>query len=64
MSTELKVGDVVRLRSGGPDMTVHTVDNDGSVYCQWFENKKLENASFMTATLVKIDPAKRGPVVL
>jgi uncharacterized protein YodC (DUF2158 family) len=31
----LKVGDVVRLNSGGPDMTVLAVDETG-VLCTWF----------------------------
>lgn len=32
---ELKVGSVVRLKSGGPRMTVEAVE-DGEVHCEWF----------------------------
>jgi uncharacterized protein YodC (DUF2158 family) len=29
-------GDVVKLKSGGPDMTVTNVANDGRIQCHWF----------------------------
>lgn len=55
MSEKFKVGNVVRLKSGGPDMTVayagpvdfkHSVRND-LVSCKWFVSKtKLENDRF------------------
>lgn len=37
------VGDIFRLKSGGPDMTVRTLPVTGSVVyiCQWFAGKKL-----------------------
>jgi uncharacterized protein YodC (DUF2158 family) len=31
-----KVGDVVQLKSGGPAMTVTSVNDDGTFYCEWF----------------------------
>ena len=34
----LKIGDIVRLKSGGPDMTV-TACYDGYVEVQWFYNR-------------------------
>jgi uncharacterized protein YodC (DUF2158 family) len=42
------VGDIVKLKSGGPDMTVRIVpDATGKTYtCQWFAGKKLEQGSF------------------
>lgn len=33
---DLKVGDVVMLKSGGPSMTVDQVDGD-HVWCCWFD---------------------------
>ncbi len=30
-------GDVVQLKSGGPEMTVVEVDEKGRVTCTWFE---------------------------
>ncbi|WP_370679391.1 YodC family protein [Comamonas sp. GB3 AK4-5] len=31
-----QVGDVVRLKSGGPSMTVTYLGERGSVSCEWF----------------------------
>lgn len=48
---QFQVGDLVVLKSGGPVMTVHYVDPDGSCSCTWFAGKKNENAHFQGATL-------------
>jgi len=49
---ELKCGDVVVLKSGGPDMTVGTKGvADASVYCLWFESLFLRTAEFPIASL-------------
>jgi len=29
-SQELKIGDVVKLKSGGPTMTIHSIEKSGS----------------------------------
>ena len=36
----LKVGDIVRLKSGGPNMTVSVVNEPGAIHCQWFNQEK------------------------
>jgi len=48
-----KVGDVVMLKSRGPDMTVQDpkVVND-LVECQWFGGRKLERGRFPPGSLV------------
>jgi uncharacterized protein YodC (DUF2158 family) len=58
MATELNVGDRVRLKSGGPVMTISEGNyGDGSsVLCQWFAGTKLETGIFPLATL---ESAKR-----
>ena len=34
---QLKVGDVVKLKSGGPEMTVYSVsESKPEVWCVWF----------------------------
>ena len=46
MAQEWKIGDVVKLKSGGPKMTVTTVDRARSgnpiVWCMWFDEKGPE----------------------
>ena len=64
-SQDLQVGTIVKLKSGGPDMTVEEVvigystnKPTGDVDCQWFAGKKLEKGRFPVASLelVKQDP--------
>ncbi len=59
MSEKFKVGDVVKLNSGGPEMTVtaigpvdfvHSVRND-LASCKWFSGTKLESGRFQDAEL-------------
>jgi uncharacterized protein YodC (DUF2158 family) len=55
MAAQLKVGNIVRLRSGGPLMTVTLIDTlDGalSAWCSWFDEKnKAEKDTFPVASL-------------
>ena len=49
MTDTLKVGDVVRLKSGGPNMTIREVgDVYGklTVWCSWFAGKEFRQESF------------------
>lgn len=46
MSTEIKAGDVVKLKSGGPTMTVSEIgyeqgyeNGPQSAWCDWFDDK-------------------------
>nr|WP_298167085.1 DUF2158 domain-containing protein [uncultured Pseudomonas sp.] len=60
MSTgkEFKVGDIVKLKSGGPEMTVKNWSDYHKHYvCQWFAGKKLEQGEFKADSLklVEID---------
>ena len=42
-----KIGDLVRLKSGGPVMSVKSsimpLLNEEGIYCQWFDDKKKLN---------------------
>ena len=52
----LQIGDVVQLKSGGPTMTVHQVNNDRSVICQWFDRDgALKTEPFQPAQLKKVE---------
>ncbi|WP_083222516.1 DUF2158 domain-containing protein [Ensifer sp. LC163] len=35
----MKPGSIVKLKSGGPSMTVRWID-DGDAYCEWFSEVK------------------------
>jgi uncharacterized protein YodC (DUF2158 family) len=47
---KLKAGNIARLRSGGPNMTVESVASDG-VWCLWFEGKRRNRKLFPASTL-------------
>lgn len=51
---QFQVGDVVRLKSGGPAMTVQRLEHDDTVSCVWFLEGKPEERFFVTSTLQKV----------
>jgi uncharacterized protein YodC (DUF2158 family) len=58
----VKAGDVVRLKSGGPDMTVVEVEVDGKVaICTWFDaDGKLQGDRFPVEIIRKAGPPSLG----
>lgn len=61
---ELHVGDVVKLKSGGPDMTVmeypvkiaHGENVTSHAICQWFdEDGKKSQGTFIVESLEKVN---------
>jgi uncharacterized protein YodC (DUF2158 family) len=62
MSIEFKEGDVVRLKSGGPIMTVEKIGEgpytkESRVWCQWFDDKKqLQEKDFAPNVLQRHIP--------
>ena len=51
---DLKIGDVVRLKSCGPKMTVCEIMDKG-VKCIWFHEGSLGTHVFLTETLDKLE---------
>ncbi|NNJ67622.1 MAG: DUF2158 domain-containing protein [Boseongicola sp.] len=45
-------GDVVRLKSGGPPMTVESVVSGDVATCVWFSEERKFNTMFVMSTLV------------
>jgi uncharacterized protein YodC (DUF2158 family) len=48
VTLKFAIGDVVKLNSDGPDMTVKQLPQKLSphYHCQWFAGKKLESGNF------------------
>ncbi len=62
MADQLKVGDVVELKSGGPQMTIEAIDTYGTdrekAGCVWFNKTDRKTAVFELDTLVKKEKVK------
>ncbi len=57
-------GDTVRLKSGGPVMTVSKLINN-FVHCTWFDEKhKLQSGSFTPEQLVADDGTPVLPILI
>ncbi|CAN8139122.1 DUF2158 domain-containing protein [uncultured Thiomicrorhabdus sp.] len=59
-----QVGEIVKLKSGGPGMTVKEIIlnmNDefcGNYRCQWFAGKKLDSGVFPEESLLKVEDSE------
>lgn len=49
---ELKIGDVVVLKSGGPLMTIINIENNKAI-CSWFDKNKPNQSIFILTSIVK-----------
>ncbi len=48
-------GEIVQLKSGGPKMTVQSIDEKyNSIHCQWFAGSKLNDGHFTEESLIKV----------
>jgi uncharacterized protein YodC (DUF2158 family) len=43
---QFRVGDVVQLKSGGPDMTVSHILPSGNMFCVWFDGSEKREETF------------------
>ncbi|KAA0573475.1 DUF2158 domain-containing protein [Azospirillum sp. Sh1] len=59
-SKQFPVGTIVKLKSGGPEMTVRTKTDGGFLYAQWFAGKKLEQGHFPVDSLEEIKPTPKA----
>lgn len=64
---QFAVGTIVKLKSGGPDMTIKEVvvgyttkKPTGDVICQWFAGKGLQQGTFPTDSLELVKPEAKG----
>jgi len=63
MTQELRDGDVVRLKSGGPPMTIEKIGKFGyekevRAMCVWFDGKQRKAELFVLTSLEKAEPPK------
>jgi uncharacterized protein YodC (DUF2158 family) len=52
------VGDLVQLKSGGPEITINGIRAHGSVSCVWMRGNKLQKGTFSKAALQVPQPKK------
>lgn len=51
-----EVGDIVKLKAGGPDMAINIFSQyNGGYKCQWFAGKKLEEGYFPADSLELVE---------
>lgn len=60
---DFKIGDKIKLKSGGPTMTVHEVDPDqGICLCSWFDiDDRYCSQEFYVEMLILEEEERRGP---
>ena len=57
MMSDLKIGDVVYLKSGGLAMTINSKANYGNNWaCTWFIGNEHNKANFLPDALTKENP--------
>jgi uncharacterized protein YodC (DUF2158 family) len=60
MAHNFKVGETVKLNSGGPLMTVDSINGE-DIYCEWFDDKgQHQGRTFKAHTLTRDDG---GPTI-
>jgi uncharacterized protein YodC (DUF2158 family) len=56
MTSELKIGDVVMLKSGGPLMVVkEMIAPEGDIFCVWFDGPERYGSRFRPEDLSPLD---------
>jgi uncharacterized protein YodC (DUF2158 family) len=55
MAEEIKTGDVVKLKSGGPKMTADMHSTTGIWSCKWFVGEDLHYGDFESEALEKVE---------
>ncbi len=64
MTNKLKTGDIVHLKSGGPNMTIAEIDKDRhnnyTIFCHWFAGAKRESGWYAEETIVLTQEEQKG----
>ncbi len=60
LKKEIKVGQIVKLKSGGPVMTITIIFSDNqSCTCSWFDNKQMIQSALLPIESLKIIETKQ-----
>ena len=59
-----KRGDVVVLKSGGPRMTVDSEQENGELWCVWFDGKNNRSGESFHPDLLMAPPRPAAPQVI
>jgi len=51
---DARVGDIVQLAAGGPEMRVFAYDSGGNLHCEWKGNEGREEGTFDPAVLTMV----------
>jgi uncharacterized protein YodC (DUF2158 family) len=58
---KFNIGDIVKLKSGSPDMTIQQFLNDNTIECHWYEKKHgIQKEIFHESMLEKKPPSHNG----
>ncbi|HEX8300682.1 YodC family protein [Sphingomonas sp.] len=57
MAASFNIGDIVQLKSGGPEMTVDSLFA-GQVFCKWFVGDDLKTETFSPGALKLVRAAE------
>jgi uncharacterized protein YodC (DUF2158 family) len=50
-----EMGDVVKIRSGGPSMVVRKIEGD-EIHCEWFDKSTVKSHTFLKVQLSHTTP--------
>lgn len=54
---DFRIGDLVRLKSGGPIMTIEWINPHGTLSCGWFVDGVHKDYGFLSDALQKCEAA-------
>ena len=58
-----EIGNTVSLKSGGPLMTVESVNDGGTVTCIWFQDDTKRSDNFKVETIIADDGMPPMPLI-
>ena len=60
---KIAIGDVVKLKSGGPAMTVQAIESADAAKCTWFWNGRVRRHTFSIHILILTDDTEESGLI-